>query len=310
MGEAHVGKGVNMEENKNKVDDIIEELLGGEHTKERVESMKKKADLSDIILEKEKSAVSGAQKKKTIVLSVASLVLLFLIFLIISKMLNSSNDDKAVSNTQSSATEEKIKITDENSNKDSAKTQGSKDSDNKVAKNDTDLKFDELVKKLREQDSQTESAIPTNTKNDDITPKVSEPKKETVTTKETHKKEESRKPKISITSTSTKPSIKPAVKAHKKPVTHTTHRQHFASSANGGFYIQVGASLKPTPNRFLVSKIKNSGYKYSIHPIVIKGRQFYKILVGPFNSKAKAMEEIGRVKATINPRAYIYFLRK
>jgi len=289
-----------MEENKNKVDDIIEELLGGEHTKERVESMRKKADLSDIILEKEKSSVSSAQKKKTIVLSVTSLVLLFLIFLIISKMLNSSSDK--VSQSQPKTKKEKIQVADKGSKK------AEENGDKKVAKNDTDLKFDELVKKLREQDSKTESNLQTSTKNDDITPKINEPKKEKVSTSKAPKKGEIKKPKISITSTSTtKPSIKPAKKTHKKPI---THKQHFANSANGGFYIQVGASLKPTPNRFLVSKIKNSGYQYSIHPIFIKGRQFYKILVGPFSSKAKALEEIGRVRATINPKAYIYFLRK
>ena len=291
-----------MEENKNKVDDIIEELLGGEHTKERVESMKKKADLSDIILEKEKSSISGAKKKKTIFFSVAILILLFLIFLIISKMLNSTSDINDESNT-SIFKEQKTQIIDENSDKIKEES-----SEEKTAQNDTDLKFDELVRKLREQDSKSEAKMETSTKNDDITPKVVEPKKEKEVKEELPKNEEVKKPKISITSTSTtKPNVKPAVKVHKKPV---AHKRYISSSVKSGYYIQVGASLKPTPNRFLVNKIKNSGYRYSIYPIIVKGRRFYKILLGPYSSKAKALEEIDRVRATINPRAYIYFLRK
>ena len=222
-------------------------------------------------------------------------------------MLNSSNEDK-VSNI-STTKEQKVKIADKNIDKE--------ESEEKIAQNDTDLKFDELVKKLREQDSESETKIETSPKNDDITPKIIEPKKEKEEVKkELPKTKEIKKPKISITSASStltskpviKAAAKPAVKTHKKPQIAKKHIS--SSSVKSGYYIQVGASLKPTPNRFLVNKIKNSGYRYSIYPIIVKGRRFYKILIGPYISKTKALEKISRVRATINPKAYIYFLRK
>ena len=49
---------------ENKVDEIVDEILSHEQTEKRVKSMRKKEDLTDIILEKEQSSISTAQKKK------------------------------------------------------------------------------------------------------------------------------------------------------------------------------------------------------------------------------------------------------
>jgi len=282
-----------MEENKNKVDDIIEEIMSGEHTRERVNGMRKKADLTDIILEKEKSSISSAQKKKKMLLAIASLVLLFLIFLIISKMINSSPDETI----------------DSESNKNSIKTQQevshnvvNKDENSDNLKNDTDIKFDELVKKLREQDSKESSGIKT-TKNDDITPKV-EPKSKVVAKPKVKEPKELEKPKVAIKKPKIAITSNPP-KTHAKKQSKISHR-----SGKNGFYIQVGATTKPVPNHTLVSKIRNSGYSYTVHPVMVKGRRFYKILIGPYSSKAKALSQINIVRVNINPKAYIFYLRK
>lgn len=295
---------------ENKVDDIIEEIMNHENTKDRVDSMKKRADLSDIILEKEKSSISVAQKKKKFLLATASLVLLFLIFLIISKMLNSSSSDTVsedINNTEKVVKESIVKDNPEE-----------KEKSNEVSPDsDTDMKFNELVKKLREQDAKENGNNIVVEKKKSLTPQIEEPKKESSTPPKAsieEIKKEPIKPKIDISST---PISKPAVhkvktKIVSKPIYKPTHKQPTCISSfsrKSGYYIQVGATTSPIPNRALVNKIKNSGYSYITTPIVVKGRRFYKVLVGPYKSKEEALNNIESVRVTINPKAYIYHLR-
>ncbi len=288
---------------ENKVDEIVDEIINHEHTKDRVNTMRKKTDLSDIILEKEQSSISGAQKKKKLLLAVASLVLLFLIFLIISKMINSdsSTTNKEVKQSQS---EQKIKLSD-NDKKEQAKT--NQENSKKITPNDeTDLKFKELVKKLREQDAKENTPIISSTANDSLTPQVTTPSKKEVVKKSIESISKIKKePKISITSSKPKITLKPKVI---KPRTHSHTR--ITSSAKSAFYIQVGATAKPYINQALRSKIKSGGFSYTTYPVFVKGRKFYKILIGPYDSKAAALQNIGSVKTIVNPGAYIFYLRK
>lgn len=287
---------------ENRVDEIVDEIINHEQTKDRVNNMRKKADLTDIILEKEQSSISTAQKKKKILLAVASLVLLFLIFLIISKMINADSSTKS-NEAKQSPNEQKIKLSE--NNKKQAK-QNKQTSSEITPDDDTDLKFKELVKKLREQDAKESGGVVTSNTNDSLTPQVTtqpkkidskkQPQKEAIKSQETKKE-----PKISITSS--KPKVNKVLKSTKSPIKIT-------SSARSAFYIQVGATSKPYINRALKAKMKSGGFSYTTYPVYVKGRKFYKILIGPYKSKAEALKNLGSVKAIVNPGAYIFYLRK
>ena len=292
-------------ENYEDIQDGIKREAGAlsQTTQERLAGMRKKADLSDIILEKEHSS---HDKKKKLLLGTASLVLIFLIVLIISKMLTESSNksvktDSEKNNTLSSEIQKVAEIP--------AVTPVSKTStestvvtppiSTKKAEvlSDTDLKFEEMVRKLKEQDAK-ESASETPTTNVVIpTEKIAE-------TKNTILKKSSN---IKIIST---PIAKPKV-VTKKPKSIDIKIPSFKefSAGKSGYYIQVGATTKSKPNRTLSNKIKSNGFSYITHSIVVKGRKFTKILVGPFSSKNAANAKMGMVKATINPQAFLYHLR-
>jgi len=313
MGETHVN-----EEKKSLTELMGDAPLAKEAapTQDRLHGMRKKTDLSDIILEKENST---AARNKKIILGAASLVLIFLIFLIISKLLNSSTDmaandetNKSEVSTQVTATSETAKVISEK--KDIVDT---KKSDSNDAVSETDIKFEEMVKKLREEDakdSDTELVkVVTPTKVE--TPKTEKPVKkaevkklqeevQSMITPTIQKPKKESKPKIIITDA--KKEIK-----HKTPVTKKIQRPNpnLIFGQNSGYYIQVGATTSPTPNRFLVNKLRANGYSYITHPIIVKGRKFYKVLIGPFPSKDVAKAKLPRVKATINPQAFLYHLR-
>ncbi len=295
---------------ENKVDEIVDEILSHEQTEKRVKSMRKREDLTDIILEKEQSSISTAQKKKKLLLAAASLVLLFLIFLIISKILSSS------STSDKKSDQEVIKKVQENKTATIIKKDVSKDS----SENETDLKFEELVRKLKEQDEKESKEIVK--VNDDITPKVTnkepqKPKKEKIKVANKQKevtldKKEIKKPKITITSTPTISKPKKSAKSNTTKNTPTKQKRYSTTisfSNKSGFYIQVGATTKPYPNAALVSKIKANGYSYTTHPITIKGKRFYKILIGPYKTKTQALEKLAKIRSAINPKAYIFYLR-
>ena len=275
-------------------------------TQERLAGMRKKADLSDIILEKEHSS---HDKKKKILLGAASLVLIFLIVLIISKMINdsSSSDNKENLETNSTLNAEIQKVAEitpaDNLSKTTTSNQTSTPQISATKKvdvsNDTDLKFEEMVRKLKEQDAKengSETPATNVVTSKKITPVAEKIKSKIVIKNVTPKKETP----IKITSTHVK-----------KPKTVNIEIPSFKefSSGKSGYYIQVGATTKPRPSSALVNKIKSNGFSYTTHSIRVKGRNFNKILVGPFSSKTAAHAKIGMVKATINPQAFLYHLR-
>ena len=282
---------------ENKVDEIVDEIINHEQTKDRVNTMRKKADLSDIILEKEQSSISDSQKKKKTLLAVASLVLLFLIFLIISKMIN--QDSTPNKQEAKNSVEKKINLLDSNKKEESKQDikTSKKDSKKITPDDETDLKFQELVKKLREQDAKENRSAVTSNTNDSLTPQVKTPTKKAEVKKAVTKPAVKKEPKISITSS------KPKVKKPSKTI-------NASSSSKNAFYIQVGATAKPYINQALKSKMRSGGFSYTTHPVYVKGRKFYKILIGPYKSKAEALKNIGSVRAIINPGAYIFYLRK
>ncbi len=287
------------------MEESVEKELESNHesTRERLNGMRKKTDLSDIILEKEKST---NDKSKKLILGAASLILLFLIFLIISKMINTSSTDTEQSKNDVKK-EEIIKDTNvedkvlTSTTKTPAIKKTLKEPETKKENlKDTDLKFEEMVKKLREEDAKENGS--------DEVVKVVTPPKKTVEPKKLVAVNENKKvskPKIVITDVS-KPTAKKVVQ--KKAPKQKSYIPSF-STTKAGYYIQVGATTSPTPNRFLVNKIRSNGFNYVTHPIVVKGRKFYKILIGPYKTRNAAGADMDRVRTTINPKAFFYHIR-
>jgi hypothetical protein len=77
-----------------------------------------------------------------------------------------------------------------------------------------------------------------------------------------------------------------------------------------GYYIQVGSFFKEINPAYL-SKISRFGYPYTIQKVVrpLKDITIRRVLIGPFNSSALAMDSLGEVRAKINKNAYIQTLK-
>jgi len=306
MGETHVN------EQKSMAELMGEETPNQEKHKsdvDRLSSLRKKTDLSDIILEKENST---AARNKKIVLGAASLVLLFLVFLIISKMLNTDTSSTEVKKETKTKTVKEVLAKNEDSKaKDESKKPAiePKETQKDETVTDTDLKFEEMVKKLREEDAKESDdqivkvVTPPTVEKEAQIKKVPVKKVEEIKKAKTVNKP---KPKIIITEVK-KPEVKKSNIITKPTV--TKQKSNLLFSSKSGYYIQVGATTTPTPNKFLVNKLRSNSYNYITHPIIVKGRKFYKVLIGPFPTKDVAKAKLPRVKATINPQAFLYHLR-
>ena len=72
-----------------------------------------------------------------------------------------------------------------------------------------------------------------------------------------------------------------------------------------GYFIQIGAFTK-TPNKNLLKSITQKGYSYSVHQLMIKGKLYNKVLIGSYNTRAEATQNLSQVKKDFkNPSAYI-----
>jgi len=310
---------------------------------DKLEKLKKKNDLSDIILEKDSSNSNNIKK---LLLLAASLVLLFLIILIGMKMFNNTN----ISPSENLASigegiEERA-----DAQMDETKTTLDDTTDALFKKeaiidesSETDLKFEEMVRKLKEQDAQENQAtakdIGTN-----LSSIVDEPKEIITTAKEnvvdkikeitpqpiqtTIPKSPARAQEIiqTVTPTVVRTSVPaptvvatsvpaPRIIQTQKPreVIHSSQNDYTPSptpiSSVSGYFIQVGATSKSFPDRRFLQKIKNSGFDYIVHKVVVKGKNIKKVLVGPYGSRAEARNDLSSVQTTINPSAYIYRIK-
>ncbi|MDD2895400.1 MAG: SPOR domain-containing protein [Aliarcobacter sp.] len=72
-----------------------------------------------------------------------------------------------------------------------------------------------------------------------------------------------------------------------------------SSSVSSGYFIQIGAFTKK-PSDSYVNSIRNAKLKYKIYQDEVKGTTYNKVLIGPYNSKAAASENIEDVKQKLN----------
>jgi DedD protein len=292
---------------------------------EKISKMERKnSDLSDIVLEKSSKTTESTKKW---ILTIASAILLFLIVLLVMKMLKQTDID---------TTEDNIANVGESVESINQDEQLKEKSDNLFKKepildesSETDEKFEEMVKKLKEQDAIVEApkeeALKVETK------KVEGEKAETPTIKPVEIVKEVKPKELQTIVQEPVPVITtpiqvtpPAIKKVKKPtkkivqpkrvVKKPTKRisQTFAQTkvpTISGYFIQVGATAKSFPDKRFLKKIKNAGFDYIVHGVNVKGRLIKKVLVGPYSTKSGALNALPAVKANINPSAYIYRLK-
>ncbi len=293
---------------------------------DKLEKLKKENNLQDILL-KDKEDLSVDNTKKYL-LYAASLILIFLIVLILLKMFNSSNISPSESLVETKESIEHISKDVQDSTLDTEEKSGLFKEEPIIDEtSETDLKFEEMVRKLKQQDAQ---------ENQDITPSV--PKEEIVKVIEEKvdiKKDESVINKIKeVTSepvkrvqesidklkpSSSTPTVEPIAKSTitldkpKEEVVVSTKKEYTPSplpiSSLSGYFIQVGATSKSFPDKRFLNKIKSSGYDYIVHKVTIKGQDIKKVLIGPYSSRSEARGDLGAIQSKINPSAYIYRIK-
>ncbi len=289
-------------------------------TDEKLQQLrKKKSDLSDIILEKERG---NSEKIKKLLLGGASLILLFLIVLIIMKMLN--NPDEAVMTENLASTQTASPAV---TPKEPESTESASDDEGLFKQEpiidegtETDLKFEEMVRKLKEQDGSLQSVeetpeekTPPATKPEakpkpTPTPVVAESKPEPVaksTKPET-------KPKTALTTPKAAPKVEKPAPKREVIVSETKPKplsKPVKTASISGYFIQVGATSRSFPDRRFLRKIKQSGYDYIVHKVTVKGRTIKKVLVGPYPTKEAARRALPGVRSTINPDAFVFRMK-
>jgi len=298
----------------------------GEKMEDKLEKLKKKNDLSDIILEKDSS--SGDNIKK-LLLGAASLVLLFLIGLIAMKMFNSSNISESESLANVGDNIEQVNETIADRAKDAVdKTEDSlfKEAPIIDETSETDLKFEEMVRKLKQQDA-LENQDTTQDEDKELSAVLDEAKEIKAVKEENvvdkikevaskpikrveEKVEDVKKP-IATRVIAPAQTIKTEPKkviVSTKPTYTPTHNPSPISSLSG-YFIQVGATAKSFPDRRFLQKIKDNGYDYIVHKVVVKGRDIKKVLVGPYRTREEARNDLNNVQSRINPSAYIFRIK-
>ncbi len=291
---------------------------------DKLEKLKKEkeSNLSDIILEKDSS--SGDKTKKYLLIA-ASSVLLFLVVLIVLKMFNNTNISQSenLAGIGEGIEQKSQEVTDKSLDAfDEAKNTLFKEEPIIDESSETDLKFEEMVRKLKQQDAQENREIATKEENkSDLTPQKEESvinKIKEVTTTPVKVVQENVEKKIEKVEEALKPSrstpvVETAVISTPKEVIVSTKQDYIPTaspiSSMSGYFIQVGATAKSFPDRRFLTKVKNAGYDYIVHKVVIKGKDIKKVLIGPYNTRAEAREDLNSVQSTINPSAYIYRIK-
>lgn len=243
--------------------------------------MEEKNELSDIILDKKDNKLTNIKK---ILMVIAGLIIIFLIAIVIMKAFNT--DKKK--NEYDLLLPPEPKATKKSNNEEFFKQVPIIQEDNDKQKN-----FDEMVKKLKEKETQK-------TKEENQTKTT---KSEPAQAKEVAQKIIKEAPK-QVTQVKKTP-IKKVAKQTTAPVQKTSK----SLKASRGIYIQIGATAQVNPDKKFLKKISAGNYEYKLHRVNVKGKTVTKILIGPYSTLSKAKANIKDVKLNINKNAFIYRVR-
>ncbi|QKF64150.1 hypothetical protein [Campylobacter corcagiensis] len=133
------------------------------------------------------------------------------------------------------------------------------------------------------------------------TPKQ-EPAKAKEVTKTDTKKQEVSQTEIKKT-TKEQPAKKETPKQESsKPIKKGTH---ISGNVPNGSYIQVIATTEFKNDDPALLKLINAGYSYRLYKETVNGREFTKVLVGPYKG-SELQNEMSNIRATVNKDAFLY----
>lgn len=239
-------------------------------------------ELGDIMLNgaSNNSGQSNETNKRKYLILGLVLIILFLLTIVIIRLLNSPSDDDSFSNTQEKTNEEK------SLENDSIEQQYQKI-------------IDEKLKNIKEQTNQTE----------EVNTEDSELNIDSIEQKEKKVEEEAAKPDVFGIKKEQEEAKKEVVKKVTKPVvkkqevkkqkTTKTVKKSTNTSKPKGTFVQVGAFSKQPAKKYL-EKIEKNGFNYTIYKVTVNGKVYNKVLVGPYNNRTKAEENMSIIKRKLN----------
>ncbi len=239
-------------------------------------------ELGDIMLNgaSNNSGQSNETNKRKYLILGLVLIILFLLTIVIIRLLNSPSDDDSFSNTQEKTNEEK------SLENDSIEQQYQKI-------------IDEKLKNIKEQTNQTE----------EVNTEDSELNIDSIEQKEKKVEEEAAKPDVFGIKKEQEEAKKEVVKKVTKPVvkkqevkkqkTAKTVKKSTNTSKPKGTFVQVGAFSKQPAKKYL-EKIEKNGFNYTIYKVTVNGKVYNKVLVGPYNNRTKAEENMSIIKRKLN----------
>lgn len=248
------------------------------------EISRSESELDDIMLGANNDNQNQVNKKKYIILGLI-LAILFLIVIIIFRLLN---NESTVNDFN-----DKEKIPQEKALDNNIEQQYQKIVNEKLKSiEDMNKKTEEEEKKISESMDlnniqKEEKAISMPTASQEDIQRAEELKKDIFNIKEEANKSEVVEKKVAPVVKKVEP------KVVEKKVTTTVAK--VSSNTPSGTFIQVGAFSKSIDSKFL-SNLKNSGLSYKLYKVDVKGTMYTKVLVGPYNSRTDALNDMNSVK--------------
>lgn len=266
-------------------------------------------ELGDILLSTDEETTD---KKKYIILGLV-LVVLFLITIVVIRLVTNSDetDNDSFVDKKESISQEKV-LDDENIEQQYQKIINQKlkklQDEKKAKLEDEEKKAEESlnIKKVQKEEIKT-----TNPKDIQKEIKTKEIKKELMTLKDQPKKEVKK-----VTQTQVKKEIKKETKTPSWPVKKQTLREPNVTdftraqtadklstskstvASKTGYFVQVGAFSK-APSKKYLDNIKSHGYSYKLHKVTVKGKNFTKVLIGPYKGRSTATNNMVKIKAKL-----------
>jgi Uncharacterized protein conserved in bacteria len=98
---------------------------------------------------------------------------------------------------------------------------------------------------------------------------------------------------------------KPAAHAHAPPSRTETHRaaQPHSAPSHGGWYVQVGAYSKRGSANTVLAELRKAGYHGDVTPITVRGVHLYRVRIGGYPDKTRAMHARDAVRRQGYPHA-------
>ncbi|PSM52310.1 hypothetical protein CBLAS_0310 [Campylobacter blaseri] len=257
---------------------------------------------------------------KKILTAIAILVVLFLIILILMRFINSEdvNTDVDLMLPAEQKIDENLNLLNKEAKKVTIKNTSSIKNDEKAIK-DTENKPAEHKVKDTPSVAKQEIVIVSSKKAEEEARKAAEAKKaeELKKLEEAKKAEEARKAAEAkkIAEAKKAEELKKLEEAKKAEEARKAAEAKkikkgllLKSSMPKGDYIQVLAVSTYKPDANYIKKLTGAGYDYRLHKVQVSGKEFTKILVGPYSSN-QLQRELSNIRATINKNAFKYTVK-